>query len=254
MLGQATAIGIGSLAARGFPMKTQWGIPIAWHDRTEYGGTDAWSDDRWRWEFTRRREDYRADYERLLPETLRWIEALRKTDPELIYPTPDDVEFGVFGDLTTKGTYGLLSLPNPRLSDAKYFFFMNSDGGDILIGDGGPGTSHEPETLDVPLGYAAVLIDLSLPLDRQWESARDMVAMYQSEQIGRVSANRKHATKWLGYLQVLDAREQGATLRQIAESGVLGGARRSASSVDQRDQVAKQVWDQARRLMFNWPR
>ena len=46
-----------------------WGIPN-WLDAGSYGNTTQWSENRWRWEFTRRREDCRKDFLTYKDQTL----------------------------------------------------------------------------------------------------------------------------------------------------------------------------------------
>lgn len=91
------------------------------------------------------------------------------------------------------------------------------------------------------------MFDLSLEIEPQLVQWRKYLALLQEEWHGRVIRRRKHPDKWLRYLRVLDARECGASWREIAEA-VLGGQNVAAS-----EQSAHQVHQAARDLMFNWP-
>ena len=53
-----------------------WGIPD-WTDECAYGDVSRWSEYRWRWEFTRRRSDCRADFRAHKDETARFFDCLR---------------------------------------------------------------------------------------------------------------------------------------------------------------------------------
>ena len=43
----------------------QWRTPLHWWDKASYVGTDTWDQDRWRWEFMRRDDDYRRTFDEL---------------------------------------------------------------------------------------------------------------------------------------------------------------------------------------------
>ncbi|MFC3447666.1 hypothetical protein ACFOLL_16990 [Falsochrobactrum ovis] len=61
---------------------TEWGLPD-WQDESSYGNTSSWSFMRWRWEFTRRRDDYRNDFDNWKDQTYDfWVNA-RKLENKL---------------------------------------------------------------------------------------------------------------------------------------------------------------------------
>jgi hypothetical protein len=232
---------------------TGWGIPD-WTSATAYGDTTRWSENKWRWEFTRRREDYRADFDRNLPETLAELAERSRAEPGQQFLRPDQPGFVAQGyvDLTHK--YGLGGLPNPRISDQPFYVLIfRSEGAQYTVGYGHNRWAQDVATARVPDGFGAVLFDLRQPIDRQWQRIRETVLHFQKIKFGGVVQSRRRPEKRLGYLRVIDARETGATWRQIAENGALGRNRRSQVDRTQGPQTARQVWEQARHLMFNWP-
>lgn len=94
--------------------REKWGL-LDWLDPQSYGNTKTWSEDRWRWEFTRRRQDYRTDFDLEQKRNVTIAEDLRKADPELIVGMLGPTETAVSGALAKK--YGLVfpRLPNPRI-------------------------------------------------------------------------------------------------------------------------------------------
>src|SRR6185312_12200398 len=96
---------------------TDWGIPN-WLDQRAYGDTKRWSENRWRWEFIRRREDCRQDFLAHKDGTVRFYEhpgfvgrILRPDEPGFVAKVPGCDE-----------RYGLA-----------FFFFQAEDGIRALI-------------------------------------------------------------------------------------------------------------------------
>jgi hypothetical protein len=109
------------------------------------------------------------------------------------------------------------------------------------------------EYVGVPSGFVAFVFDLDRSLDKQWQEQGKVFSEMLKYQGRAPKSPRPTRHDYLRYLRVLDARENGATWRTIAESGVLGRHMRSNASKDDGPQAARQVWEQARHLMFNWP-
>ena len=60
--------------------REKWNVPD-WRDSTAYPTPNELSDTLWRWEFLRRRTDYRQDWERYYPQTYEFNVACSK-DPK----------------------------------------------------------------------------------------------------------------------------------------------------------------------------
>jgi hypothetical protein len=214
-----------------------WGIPD-WRDPSAYGETTSWSKSRWRWEFTRRRKDYRDDFEKNVKPTLDQLNERIRLDPKQRFLGCDDPGFvavlcvGDSRSLVEK--YGLIHLPNPRISDQPFWVltFKRRFGG-VMCGEGPfrwhPNLPAEEETaaMMVPKGAAALQIDLSAPIGPQLKNAKEILVILQEKQEGKVVRHNRHPKKWFTYLRVLDAKEDGAKLTEIAQSGVLGKLVRS---------------------------
>jgi hypothetical protein len=212
-----------------------WGLPN-WADAGAYGETSRWNEDQWRWEFTRRREDYRKDYS-------AW--------PSVLYPSGtlvahvEDAEAA--RELLVK--YGLERLPDPSVSEHSpnlrwfqlpYDVFALGEGPPKRLGGNGI-------NVDAPEGTAAVVFDLSRPLSTQLEFVRELFSWWETNGGVRLAQRRKHPRKWLRYLRVLDGREFGASWSEIATIVL------SADHVAATPQAARQEHQQAQVLMFNWP-
>lgn len=223
-----------------------WGIPN-WLESNSYGDTGRWPEDRWRWEFLRRREDCRADFlahkydfevgaEQML---LRWLEdalggdrRLRPDEPGFLAPVPGCSE-----------KYGIFKLPNPAIGNQpSHALAMFVKRGVAMVGfpEGGGIIEVSGETGSV------LRFDLTAPLGEQLQRARRLLEWNQKSKIGKLVKCKKHPTKWLMYLRVLDAKESGATLSEIAKSGVLNGRQETV-------QTARDVLRQAKALCSRWP-
>lgn len=227
-------------------MKPDWGIPD-WLDPGSYGDTKQWSEFRWRWEFTRRRDDCREDFlaykdeaERFhqqvpADEILRWLgvergdRRLRPDEPGFTAPVPHCYE-----------KYGIGRLPNPAIGDQPFYVLIFRKRRPVMV-------MFPEDGVDVEETDAVIKFDVTAPLDYQLEGARQLLEGKQKSKLGHlVRPSKKHPGKWLRYLRVLDARESGATFSVIEQSGILKGLR-------EEPQAARDVFQQARALCFKWP-
>jgi hypothetical protein len=222
--------------------RDKWGLPD-WLDPPAYGDTKKWSDDRWRWEFTRRRQDYRHDFDLEQERNVTIAEDIRKADPELIVGTLGPTETAVSGALAKK--YGLVfpRLPNPSLAhhpDSAIAF----DDYSLRIYYFGPDIS---DRVPVPTGSMAVVLDLSKTWgksqrDRIEASFKEAQRQWSIQTQASLSAKRAHKKTWFTYLRILDGRECGASWGDIAAAGL---------AVD--EPKAHAAWKAAHHLMLNWP-
>jgi len=244
----------------------EWGLPD-WRDAAAYGDVDAWPVYRWRWEFLRRREDYRTDFDRLAGQTYEREKAarcnIRGTPQEIAYLkakfasmgpplTPDQPGFSAldFDDeyLSLYRKYATSGLLNPRTSDQPDNLLRRFDtaGAEIPYRVGrSTATLHGKPIDSLPIwaGQMAILFDLERPLPEQIESARKLLRNAQNDFCGKHVQKRPRPDKWLTYLRVLDARESGATWAEAAT--ILATGSKNVQS-------ARDTWTQARSCGFNF--
>jgi hypothetical protein len=232
-----------------------------WRNPKSYGSTKSWSHDRWRWEFTRRREDYRKDFETTAAATIEKRKTLaalfedEKYDPEDL--DPESSNFIAFGDdKKFQKQYGINLLVHPKYDFEKFpFAFSNSSPPAGLWVGFGQGViprrinirvRPKVKTMTLPEGFAALVVDLTKQLKPQIKEMMAQLLTVQAGKFGKIPSRRKHENKWFTYLRVLDGRAAEAKLKELASitgSGKVGNP----------EQNALQVWDAARHLMFNWP-
>jgi hypothetical protein len=227
---------------------TDWGIPN-WLDQHAYGDTKRWSEYRWRWEFIRRREDCRQDFLTHKDGTVRFYEELYAKMQHPGFPgrilRPDEPGF-VARVPGCYERYGLANLPNPAIGDQPFYIIMFRKRGPSLLMHTEEGINECFKTTE-----AVVIFDLTAPIGDQVEGAREMLKCQQQLKLGYiVHPGKKHPTKWLTYLRTLDARENRASLTQIA-TGVLGWTKEHTRTDPA--QWARDTVKQAEALCFNWP-
>jgi hypothetical protein len=234
---------------------TEWGLPD-WRDAAAYGAIEDWNENRWRWEFTRRREDYRADFDRWAADSYSQMVELYKTfKPGGQYISAEQIlkpmDPGFSAIMPGPLKYGLPGLPNPRISEQPFdAILFRSNYGSGIKGEGleflagGRGIS-----VDAPEGKYLIEFNLKLPIKPQLEGLQSRLEVQQKLACGeRIKSRRQHPRTWPRYLRVIDGREAGASLSELAEIAVV-----ETEDTVPTPQGAKMVWDAARALMFNWP-
>lgn len=245
------------MMAHWFSPVNEWGIPD-WKEADLYGDTTAWSVDRWRWEFTRRREDYRRDFEVAIGGR---SEPLDLSDPKNLPVdiSPDDA--WCYGGIRAWPfshrdalKYGLVEFFDPVLSD---WGCGPEWGSGLIYGPfGGVRTEFNDagEVVEVEApNLVSLTFDLSLPLGPQLKAAKkeleDCLIYHwyddDNDCVKEVKNVKHHTDKWLTYIRLLDARAAGASLADMAE--IL------PDSMGRRDQraagnVLKQAQEQAFRF------
>jgi hypothetical protein len=223
---------------------TAWGLPD-WRDPSAYGDTASWSDLRWRWEFQRRRADLRRDFEQYAPQAA----ALRNADFVKLGLTEvqDQIVSEGFTTAPFGGQrYGYEGIPNPRVSALPDSFleFISTErpSGGLHPYYAEDGVPAYPDGVQFSADQAVWVFDLNCELAPQLAMARDQLAKLQSDEDMRRAA-KEHKAKWLTYLRVLDAREAGASLTEIAAILPDSYGRRDAQTVHN-------VIDQASNVQF----
>lgn len=227
-------------------LANEWGLPD-WRDAASYGDCENWNLLRWRWEFTRRRDDYRKDFDaheqteseacRFFPHTGEW-----KTD----FFEKHEVGFAAETCPNLLQKYKMLQMPNPRFSaqPMDLIFCLEYPGGHTSFYQGTQKSADgEPCSPALEENEAAVVFDLNEPLSDQLNAARRFLERAQVKLHGSKLQKRRHTSKWLTYLRVLDARESGARWAMITD--ILPNTARQ-------EQTARDIWKQANALRFNF--
>jgi hypothetical protein len=241
-----------------------WGIPD-WREPKAYGNSGAWNFFRWRWEFYRRRPDLREMF----------TKSSNAPSPELSFAFPERPPKGESGHYACapdvcRDKFGYWPhLPDPSIgdhpSDLLFVFpkempkldddiqWDNYSAMEHLEQCGLNLTENQISAIEhlngamlVPFhkGKTFMAFDLEQPIEPQLAIAKRYLQMQQRDQLGRnLQARRRHPAKWLTYLRVLDAREAGASWSKIAS--ILPRTART-------DQTARDTWEQAQALCFNF--
>ena len=214
---------------------SDWGVPN-WRDQSAYLSPKK-PLEHWRWQFTRRRPDYREEWRR-----------------------------GGFEGLRNK--FGYTDSHDPRKEQPLYYAGPLLQ---ILEVKDDQDQAFETVALTGPSGRISnhlvkVPFDLDRPLSAQVESAAKALRSLQEQLHGKQLQRRLHREKWPLYLRVIDARDAGETWETIGRE-LLKRDPDSISEdlpVDEFDRQidrsgnttaarARQVWEQAQVLMFNFP-
>lgn len=252
-----------------------WGIPD-WRDPTAYGDVKRWTYARWRWEFLRRRDNVRRFFDEALVELLEYDEHRKSKFDVSVFPggynlKPHEPGFRIKLSKRDQEYSGFYSLLNPRISEQPEDVLQNSFWAyDSTLSDfHGPDVSQiklrvwleicnilsdevemkmSESLLDsMPLTDLAeddvvVVFSLNRPLKAQLRTAetalKDAYALKN-----KPTQNRRHPAKWLGYLRTLDAKESGASWREIAAIHP-----HTAGT----EQAARDVWQAAEALRSNF--
>lgn len=184
-------------------MSDRWGVPD-WREAENYGSTEAWDLDRWRWEFTRRKKEYRRDY----------IAALASLPDPRAAISSGGSQPGAIAHCGAE-KYGLPAFYDPRVSE-----WSHDPRPRWMTGLWPLLELLEPDRL-VFLGSqphrSMFSFDLEKPLKPQLEEAERGLAALQkaSQKSGAKKPAETKPAKWLRNLRVVDARDTGATWGEI---------------------------------------
>lgn len=267
--------------------ENEWGIPD-WRDLHAYNETD-WSDYRWRWEFYRRRSDLREYFDQNAELTYeRDLELIRQGAVIGPLRRPYEPGFCATGSEYATLRFGYIGVPNPRIGAqtegairplknfGRYYRLVEGRGFKAaseerlsqVVLPGSPSDQEQeviqltefPETFEVRLFPDEVSMKFALdePIEPQLEEARQILRERQKILMGKQLQNRRHKQKWATYLRVLDAREAGAKWAEITEfffsHGFLARHTNPESGYEPPPpQAARDLWNQARRLCYDFP-
>lgn len=232
---------------------TEWGVPD-WRNESYYGDVSKWSKHRWRWEFYRRREDFRKYFDQMVEKTyhdqlnISSIEGVE--DFELLYNgrAPNEPGFVVGVKLEDMDRFGYLAIPNPRIGHqpeevikpikTRDEVWFQADSPPEESGDSHIEVTCHMEHVSGPreedrlsLGTTilcqppviagqsevAVTFDLNEPILAQIKRAQKILEDHQRKKHGKLLRKSDQKTLWLGYLRVLDAKEAGATWQEMVD-------------------------------------
>jgi hypothetical protein len=187
-----------------------WGVPD-WRDAPAYA-IDR-SSRQWRWEFLRRRWDYREDWLKHYEPGLREALAIYRD-----IPLPDGVTsweehfsgFAVYPDAAWK--YGIAPLLDPSRTCSEFELWQASQNEHPYFLHFA--SREEFEEIE-STGRAVVVFDLNIPLGEQVRKAELRLKKSQANVLGRALDRRRHEKKWPLYLRVMDAKAAGETLQSI---------------------------------------
>ena len=199
----------------------EWGIPD-WREPAVYGNVLAWSDVRWRWEFRRRLQSFRADCDAILAlhdEAKAALEVFKKTRDErrrdAFNALVDSLENIRLQHLFSWGYVPDLPPLDPRNSDYPddMLKVWPVVGASSMLGS--PNAKpHELKNVTRPKeGQISITFSLEQPLSESLALAERVLRRNQKEQMGRVihkshdpKKNDARARLWLQYLRVMDGK------------------------------------------------
>lgn len=212
-----------------------WGVPD-WQQAEGYEN-QGWNINQWRWQFLRRRQDLRDEFDARAPAVYAEKQDLFAADPSLFpdgyVKTPEMPGFFVSTQLIHGG---LERLPNPRISEQPCYAIAWADRTDAWRRPVG----REQD------GFLQFEFDLDRPIGPQLKYAEQTLKEFQRLRVGKLVQFRQHREKWPLYLRVLDARAAGASWDQVA--GILPPML-SKNTVG----TARSVHEQAEAIGFNFP-
>lgn len=199
--------------------QVQPGVEPNWMEGGTYPQPESLNDTFWRWEFLRRRADYRQDWEKYYQATYEYDVACAN-DPK--YPTryrqkvvsPDHPAFKARMPNSLE-KYHLSGLPNPAISKP-WMLSFDSNYGRIYFGQG-PDWLGGGEEISLCLSEwrVAAVFDLKKSLLPQLDKVKTDLLEWQEYQVGRNLDRRKSRDEWSLYLRVLDGVELGVPFREI---------------------------------------
>lgn len=201
----------------------EWGIPD-WRDPAAYGDVFVWSDMRWRWEFRRRLEEFRAECDVLLTlerEVEAAHDAFQKTRSaehrEEFSRLVDEIDEKRHRHMLSWGYPGDLPALDPRVSNysddvLKVMPNAKNPGVRSMVGSA---SSEAGKSKVCPnKGQITITFNLDQPLSMNLELAERILRREQENQIGKVihkahdpQSPEAKARLWLQYLRVMDGKE-----------------------------------------------
>ena len=205
---------------------TDWGVPD-WRDSSAYPRPDDLDLTGWRWQFVRRRHDYRKYWDRNSPaawERHRQFVELKRAQGHYKFPLhPLGEGFSFKAEDEAVNAFGMDIILDPRLASLPDFSpFLPQPG------DGPLWRDRDEDLRAAARGSHLLEFDLSRPLGPQLKRAKGVLESWQSVFLEDAPAEIRdralqqpktahHVTKWPHYLRAIDGRDTGASYAEIAE-------------------------------------
>ncbi len=229
-------------------LRMNWGVPD-YREKDDYPKPDDLTLTEWRWEFLRRRNDYREDFLLHREEELNLPHRYFLGEDAV---TPDSPDFRPhLSGSETK--YGVHYLRDPAAASPGQGQFRRSYGSIVFDAKG----EVLPKVLEQE--RIAVTFDIREPLQPQFDEVKEHFERYLHEHGVIIRQRRRHKDKWSLYLRVIDARADGATWEQIGETVLLPNQNESCQTEydglnsENLPQLARGIWERAQELMNNFP-
>ena len=196
------------------------GVPD-WRDASAYPDPKLTTVRRWWWEFTRRRPDYRELWDganeaegrlyRLAPD----VDAFRLEFELSVIPDPA-CRFTDWQLMHFHHPRNFAQSPREQLREQDAHERLLEQAGHphvdlVLAADAHRGQLAEDE------GHVLLNFDLSRSLAPQLEKAEHYLRTVQKELFGKVGTRRPRPDNWREFLRAIDARDAGATFREIRD-------------------------------------
>ena len=197
----------------------EWGIPN-WEDIKSYGDVAKWSDERWCWEFFRRRNDLRKFFDRWAGVTHQHgnVKVNEGLNPDM----PGFLAFkGESAEKNGLDLFGYIGVPNPRIGDQPSWAIIR---GERVLKRG---NYYDPIKLRTRNKMTrsilrqvgrneyhihlhdneyAIRFDLDKPLPPQMKNATAALKRAQAMRGKKPKQKRQQRAKYMEYLRTLDAR------------------------------------------------
>jgi hypothetical protein len=218
--------------------KLNWGVPD-WRDAKAYPDPVTTSVEQWRWEFLRRRQDYREDWK------LHHLDGSEDGEPPLL-PLPD----GRYHISASIDKYGTKCLLDPASSAPDIYFL--GDGLFALVKDAGGVTLNNAKRIIEEYDECRLVVfDISKPIEGQLDGVRQELLEAQQEAVDRkIQKGRKHHKLWPLYLRILDARNAKTKLKVIGQE--LMKCDPDNTNEDAKEWAHKRL-KRAQKVAFNFP-
>lgn len=199
----------------------EWGLPD-WRDassyRNSFGDPSEWSFARWRWEFLRRREDYREAFASLAAtasERIFFQDCFTKNGKTMEKQMAQGKLISVVGqrgfafsvaeNLGLLSKFGMFFLPNPKFSDQPEQSLLLA----------APYVASKYAEDGTPLYVVTWQFNLMRPLAEQLEDCESQLKAIKERLPGAIWEEKHHVQNWHEYLQALDARENDVSYAQM---------------------------------------
>lgn len=235
-----------------FDYKNSRGVPL-WKNSGKYSDSESRTDSQWRWEFLRRRPDYREAWVNNFEKEQAYFDEL---DAQGLLDNRE--RYRSIGSSFTVicEPFHVSRIDAPWLEKPQNNFWNPTYGWSL-------GTLSENVPIDSLVatsklreerGQVLFAFDINRPFEEQIQKVRAHFESHQRELHGQpLTKSRHHKRRWATYLQTIDARDQGATFEDLyieIELSNLSTNEYDAALEKNLAASGLQLWRQAQDLMF----